>query len=110
MVESDDALDYRERGSDGETVSMWQSLACKPNDKAAYCVSVCPAGEDVIGPFLDDRAAYRRDVVKPLQDTCPDSAAEAHVTRRFPHKTARRVSNGLVPPPRREAGTRRRDR
>lgn len=106
VVESEDAADYRERVSDPETVSMWQSLSFKPNYKAAYCVSVCPAGEDVIGPFLADRKEHVRDVVRPLQDKAetvyvlPDSTAEAHVARRFPNKTAKRVSNGLIPPPR----------
>jgi hypothetical protein len=84
---------------------MWQSLSFKPNYKAAYCVSVCPAGEDVIGPFLADRKEHLREVVRPLQDKAetvyvlPDSPAEAHVATRFPNKTARRVSNGLIPPP-----------
>ncbi|HYB22599.1 MAG TPA: hypothetical protein VED41_02300, partial [Solirubrobacteraceae bacterium] len=77
----------------------------KPNYRAAYCVSVCPAGEDVIGPFLADRPQHLREVVRPLQRkqepvyVLPDSRAEEHVTRRFPQKTARRVSNGIAPPP-----------
>lgn len=105
IVEATDAADYRERVKDTETVSMWQSLSYKPNYKAAYCVSVCPAGEDVIGPFLADRPQHLRDVVRPLQNkeepvyVLPDSRAEQHVTKRFPHKTARRVSNGIAPPP-----------
>ena len=84
---------------------MWQSLAFKPKYRAAYCVSVCPAGEDVIGPFLSDRKQHIRDVVRPLQQkeetvyVLPDSPAEAHVAKRFPNKHAKRVSNGLVPPP-----------
>jgi epoxyqueuosine reductase len=106
VVEAEDAADYRARVEDTETVSMWQSLSYKPNYKAAYCVSVCPAGEDVIGPFLTDRAQHVREVVRPLQHkrepvyVLPDSRAEAHVAKRFPAKTAKRVSNGLVPPPR----------
>jgi ferredoxin len=105
IVESTDAAEYRERVSNSETVSMWQSLSFKPNYKAAYCISVCPAGEDVLGPFLNDRKAHMRDVVRPLQRKAetvyvlPGSKAEAHVARRFPDKTARRVSNGFVPPP-----------
>lgn len=80
---------------------MWQSLAYRPNYKAAYCMAACPAGEDVIGPFLDDRKAFLTDVVKPLQDkvepvyVVPGSNAETHVRKRFPHKTVRQVSNGL---------------
>jgi hypothetical protein len=47
---------------------MWQSLAFGPNYKAAYCLVVCPAGEDVIGPFLTDRPAFLKDTVRPLTE------------------------------------------
>jgi hypothetical protein len=69
--------------------------------KAAYCLAVCPAGEDVIGPYLQDRSAHLQTTVRPLQEkeetvyVVPGSDAEAHVARRFPAKTAKRVSNGL---------------
>ena len=46
---------------------MWRSLSCGANYKAAYCMAACPAGEDVIGPFLTDRRAFLNHVVKPLQ-------------------------------------------
>ncbi|MFP3415741.1 4Fe-4S ferredoxin, partial [Bacillus sp. SIMBA_074] len=64
-------------------------------------MSVCPAGEDVIGVFLDDRKKFLKYVVKPLQDknemvdVVPNSDAEDHVKKRFPHKQVRPVSNGL---------------
>jgi hypothetical protein len=80
---------------------MWQSLAFHPNYKAAYCMAACPAGEDVISPFLEDRRGFLNEVVKPLQDkeepvyVLPDSAAEEHVRKRFPHKAVRQVSNGF---------------
>ncbi|QFZ22674.1 4Fe-4S binding protein [Saccharothrix syringae] len=101
VADSTDRDDYRRRVSPAESASMWQSLAFRPNYKAAYCMAACPAGEDVIGPFLDDRKGFLEQVVKPLQDKAepvyvrPGSAAEEHVTRRFPHKDVRRVSNGL---------------
>jgi ferredoxin len=57
---------YRAKFREPETLSMWQSLAFKPNYKSAYCMAVCPAGDDVIGPFLADRAQYRQDVVVPF--------------------------------------------
>jgi ferredoxin len=94
---------YREKVSDPETVSMWQSLSFGPQYKAAYCVSVCPAGEDVIGPYLDDRRAHLDDVVKPLQDkvetvyVIAGSDAEAYVPRRFPHKRVQRAGFGIRP-------------
>src|SRR3989442_378807 len=71
------------------------------NYKAAYCMAVCPAGDDVIAPFLTDRSEYLKEVVRPLQDreetvyVVGDSDAEAHVARRFPDKHAKRVANGL---------------
>jgi ferredoxin len=103
IAESRDARDYRRRVSDPETASMWQSLGFGPNYKAAYCMAVCPAGDDVIGPFLDDRRGYLKAVVDPLQAkeetlfVVPGSDAEQHAQRRFPHKTIKRVGNGLRP-------------
>ena len=103
IAESRNALDYRSRISDSETASMWQSLSFGANYKAAYCMSVCPAGEDVIAPFLADRSKFLADFVKPLQEKAetvyviPSSDAEAHVTRRFPKKQAKRVHGSLRP-------------
>lgn len=103
VTESANALEYRRKVSDAETVSLWQSLSFGANYKAAYCVAVCPAGEDVIGPFLTGRKAFVADVVKPLQDKVEmvyvvrGSDAEAHVARRFPHKQTKRVANGIRP-------------
>lgn len=97
MVESKDMKAYRERFSDGETSSMWQSLSFKPGYKAAYCIAVCPAGEDVVNPFLEERAAYVENVVKPLTDKAetlyvlPGSDAESYAAARFPHKAVKRV-------------------
>jgi len=101
VVDSRDAADYRRRVSDQETVSLWQSLSFGANYKAAYCMAVCPAGEDVIAPFLADRKGYLSTVVKPLQQkeervyVTPGSSAEQYVRKRFPHKTVRRVGNGI---------------
>lgn len=80
---------------------MWQSLSYGANYKAAYCLSVCPAGEDVIGPFLESRGRFLGEVVKPLQDkvetiyVTPNSDAAAHVAKRFPHKRTKTVRSGL---------------
>jgi Fe-S-cluster-containing hydrogenase component 2 len=103
VVESRDALEYRRRVSDSETASIWQSLGFGPNYKAAYCMAVCPAGEDVIGPFLEDRKTYLEDVVNPLQKkeetlyVVPGSDAQDHAKKRFPHKRIKPVGNGLRP-------------
>ncbi len=94
---------YREQVAASESASLWQSLAFGPNYKAAYCLSVCPAGEDVIRPFLDNQKQHLDTIVRPLQDKAepvyvvPGSDAEAFVQRRFPHKTPRRVRNSLIP-------------
>ena len=82
---------------------MWQSLGYRPNYKAAYCMAVCPAGEDVIGPFLDDRKGFLETVVDPLRDkretlyVVAGSDAEEHAARRFPHKDRKRVHSGNRP-------------
>jgi ferredoxin len=101
IANSPNAAAYRQKVSDAETLSMWQSLSYGPNYKAAYCMAVCPAGEDVIAPFLDDRKHFLDEIVKPLQEkqetvyVVPASDAEAYVARRFPHKQAKPVGNGI---------------
>jgi Fe-S-cluster-containing hydrogenase component 2 len=101
IADSRNAQDYRRRVSASESASMWQSLSFGANYKAAYCMAVCPAGEDVIGPFLTDRKSFLQNIVKPLQEkeetvyVVPGSDAEEHVARRFPNKKAKRVGNGL---------------
>lgn len=103
VADSRDAQDYRRRVGDSETASVWQSLGFGPQYKAAYCMAACPAGDDVIGPFLTDRKGFLKEVVNPLQDkeepvyVIPGSDAETYVTRRFPHKRPRRVGVGRRP-------------
>lgn len=103
LADSKDRFAYRERVSDPDTVSMWQSLSFGPNYKAAYCLAVCPAGEDVIGPYLDDKKSFMAEIVRPLQDkpetiyVSDNSDATAYVAKRFPHKTIRKVGSGLRP-------------
>jgi len=101
IADSTDAHDFRSRVSDSENASMWQSLSFKPNYKAAYCLAVCPAGEDVIEPYLDDRKAFMNQVLKPLQDkretlyVLPNSPAKAYAEKRFPHKPVKIVDSGI---------------
>ena len=102
IADSENAKGYRRRVSDPETASMWQSLSFGANYKAAYCMAVCPAGEEVIGPFVADRGRFIGETLKPLQArqeavyVVADSDAEAHVKKVFPHKTVRRV-HGVRP-------------
>jgi Fe-S-cluster-containing hydrogenase component 2 len=103
VVESNDARDYRTQVTPGESASLWQSLATGPNYKAAYCMAVCPAGEDVIAPFLQNRTHYLDEVVKPLQEKAETiyvvagSDAEEYTRRRYPHKPVKQV-HSLSPP------------
>src|SRR3954464_1351997 len=103
VADSKDARDYRRRVSDPESASMWQSLSSWANYKAAYCLAVCPAGEDVIAPFLADRKAHVKEIVRPLQEkeetvyVMKNSDAEEHAARRFPQKRLRHVGNSLRP-------------
>lgn len=100
---SSSPIQYRQKVQDDESVSMWQSLAFGPNYKAAYCLSVCPAGEEVLRPFLDDRERYLKQVVKPFQEKVETvyvqqrSDAEVYVQKRFPHKRVRHVGAVLRP-------------
>jgi ferredoxin len=103
VADAKNGLDLRKKVTRQETVSTWQSLAFGPNYKAAYCLSVCPAGEDVIGPFKADRKGFLSEIVKPLQEkeetiyVVPKSDAEDYVKRRFPHKKVKQVRGTLLP-------------
>jgi Fe-S-cluster-containing hydrogenase component 2 len=103
VASSGSARNYRKKVTDQETASIWQSLAYGPNYKAAYCIAVCPAGDEVSAPFHEDRASFVKEIVKPLQEkqetvyVVAGSDAEAYAQKRFPHKIVKRVSNGLRP-------------
>lgn len=103
VADSKNRFDYRRRVSDTESASLWQSLSFGANYKAAYCLSVCPAGEDVIGPYLADKRSHLTEVVKPLQQkeetvyVLKNSDAEEHVAKRFPNKKIKNVGNSLRP-------------
>ncbi len=100
VADSRGALDYRTRVSDVESTSMWQSLSYGPNYKAAYCLAVCPAGEDVIGPYLRDKQRHLKEVVRPLQERAEPvyvmagTDAEDVARRKFKNKTVKTIANG----------------
>lgn len=104
VADSKDAADYRSRVTDSENASMWQSLTSPPGYKSGYCVAVCPAGEDVLGPYLEDRKTFMDTVLRPLQDksetlyVLPGSDAQKYAQRRFPHKPVKEVTGGWRPP------------
>jgi hypothetical protein len=66
-------------------------------------MAVCPAGEDVLGPYLASKKHFVDEVVRPLQSkeeplyVVPGSDAEAHARKRYPHKTIRHVRGSLRP-------------
>jgi len=64
-------------------------------------MAACPAGDELIGQYLEDRKGYVSRVLKPLQDkeetiyALPGSDVEAHVSKNFPNKRLKRVGNGI---------------
>ncbi len=100
-VESKSKNEFRDRVPLNEAMSTWQSLAYGPNYKAAYCIAVCPAGADVLGPFVQRRASHLEQVLRPLTERAETvyavrgSDAAAHVQRRFPHKRLRIIQSSL---------------
>lgn len=103
VADARDAIDYRRRINEPETASMWQSLSYGANYKSAYCMAVCPAGEDVIGSYLRDKQRHLKEVVRPLQERAEPvyvvegSDAEAAARGKFKNKTVKPVSSGLRP-------------
>ncbi|WP_139251257.1 2Fe-2S iron-sulfur cluster-binding protein [Roseibium suaedae] len=103
VADSRDAIDYRKRVNEPETASMWQSLTYGANYKSAYCMAVCPAGEDVIGPYLKDKASHRREILRPLQDrpetiyVVAGTDAEDVARRKWKNKIVKPVGNGMTP-------------
>jgi len=103
IVISRSVKDYRKKVSDSETVSMWQNLSVGGQTRCDRCMAVCPAGQEAIGEFLEDRKGYIDGMVTKMRKKAetvyavPGSDAEAHVTTHFPHKTVKRVSNGMRP-------------
>ena len=96
IADAGSAEAYRSKFSGEETRSMWQSLSFGSKYKSAYCQAVCPAGDDVIGPYIADKAAWRRDVALPLmrkeETVYVTSGTRAeHVALRNPAKRVRYV-------------------
>ncbi|WP_425295805.1 hypothetical protein [Nocardia abscessus] len=96
VADSKDAADYRSRVTDSESASMWQSLASPPGYKSGYCLAVCPAGEDNLGPYLENRKTFMDTVLRPLQEkketlyVLPGSHAQKYAQRRFPTSPSRK--------------------
>jgi len=97
IISSKDFADYRSRFNDSETAFMWQSLMFRMSYRCSYCVAVCPAGEEVKSLYLQNKAAYIQQVLKPLQDRAEPvyviagSKAES-AAKRNPNKEVRVVA------------------
>jgi len=102
IVSSKTVQEFRQKSSDDENVSKWQSLSFGPQYKAAYCISVCPAGDDLYGIYRDDRKGWNEQIVKPLKNkkepvyVGKDTQAEEYA-KRNPNKEIRYVRNILRP-------------
>ncbi|SEH41599.1 4Fe-4S double cluster binding domain-containing protein [Magnetospirillum fulvum] len=102
ITDSRNRSDYRRRVSDAETLSWWQSLGYDANTHCDYCVAVCPAGDEAAS-FLANRQRHFQDIVRPFREKAelvyavPESDAEDHAARVFPHKTVRRIGSGRRP-------------
>ena len=68
IVDAKNVQEFRKKSSDAENLSKWQSLSFGPQYKAAYCISVCPAGKDLIGIFQNDKPSWVKNIVKPLRN------------------------------------------
>lgn len=92
IADSKNSKQYREKVSDTETVSFWQSLSFGAQYKAAYCIAVCPAGDDIIGQFNNDKKTFLTQVVDPLKNkeetifASNNSDVTDYVKKRFPNK------------------------
>lgn len=102
IVTSDTVDEFRKKSGDDQNISKWQSLSFGPQYKAAYCISVCPAGDDLYGIYKSDRKGWNEQIVKPLRDkkepvyVAKDTHAEEHAQRN-PNKQIRYVRNVLRP-------------
>ena len=87
IVEAKNVKEFRKKSGDDENVSKWQSLSFGPQYKAAYCVSVCPAGDNLIGMYKNNRGDWFNQIVKPLKNkkepvyVGKDTRAEEHARK-----------------------------
>jgi len=98
LVTSTSMDEYRQKRDDSETLAVWQSLTHGGGYRCGYCMSVCPAGEEVIGSYIDSKKEYVSKIVKPLKERkepvyiISGEDREVSVQKRFPNKKIRRVT------------------
>lgn len=97
IVTSSNMAEYREKRDDSETMAVWQSLTHGGGYRCGYCMSVCPAGENIIGSYIEDKKGYVSSIVKPLKHrkepvyVIRGTEGENSVSKRFPQKTKKQV-------------------
>lgn len=104
MVTSRDMAGYRSHFDDRETALMWQSLMFRMTYRCSYCMAVCPAGEDLVGRYRQNKKLHVETILKPLKDrkepvyVTAGSKAEAKA-KSNPNKEVRIVTGlGRIPP------------
>ena len=103
LAETKNKDDYRKEVTVSEDATRWQSFTGGANYNTAYCMAVCPAGDDVIGPFLQDKKRFLEETVKPFQKKeetlfiTQNSDAMAYAAKKYPHKKIQVVDGGIVP-------------
>lgn len=94
LLRSPDMDAFRQRFTDRETASMWQSLMYKMNYRCGYCMAACPAGH--AAHFCGSKKDFLEEVVLPLKNrpeqiyVMPGSAAEKRAQANT-HKEIRRI-------------------
>jgi epoxyqueuosine reductase QueG len=68
VVISKDMEEYRSQFDDRETSFMWQSLMYGMSYRCCYCMAVCPAGEEIVTSYLENKKQHIEMIVKPLKD------------------------------------------
>jgi ferredoxin len=103
VADSKNSLDYRRRVKEFG-ISFDVAKPCLRSELQGRVLhGGVPAGEDVIGPYLASKKDFADDVMRPLQAkrepvyVVRGSDAEAHVRKRYPHKSVRPV-RGLLRP------------
>jgi epoxyqueuosine reductase QueG len=96
LVNSTNMDEYNKKYNDSETMAVWQSLIYGGGFRCGDCMSVCPAGEDAIGSYIDSKKEYMLSIVQPLKDrTEPvyifSKDAEECVRKWFPNKLDKRI-------------------
>ena len=97
IVTSANMDEYRAKRDDSETMAVWQSLTHGGGYRCGYCMSICPAGEEVIGSYIENKKKYVSSVVKLLKDkeepvyVIRGTNGESSVPKRFPNKTIKLV-------------------